>query len=196
MTLFPVMTGTVPSGEAFVLSRLRRQDLPQIVEAFHNLELTTYLRGFGFSASEAEQTEWLEANLKDTPTQVIFGLYSAAETLIGSVALRDIDHRVGTAELGIAVYDPALWGQGYGPAATRLICQYGAFHLGLYNIMLKVFAFNERAIRAYQKVGFREIGRRSGAVRLGQERFDDVYMELLTEGLDVSGLRGQLRQLD
>lgn len=195
MTLFPVMTGASSSGAPFVLSRLRRQDLPQIVAAFHNLELTTYLRGFGFSASEAEQTEWLEANLKDTPTQTMFGIYDAAETLIGSVALRDIDHRVNTAELGVAVYDPAHWGQGYGSAATLLICQYGAFHLGLYNIMLKVFAFNERAIRAYRKVGFREIGRRTGAVRLGQERFDEVYMELLTEGLDVSGLRGQLRQL-
>ncbi len=195
MTLFPVMSGTVPSGEAFVLARLRRQDLPQIVAAFHNLELTTYLRGFGFSASEIEQAEWLETNLRNSPTQVMFGLYDAGETLIGSVALRDIDHRLGTAELGVAVYDPARWGQGYGSSATRLVCQYGAFHLGLFNIMLKVFAFNERAIRAYQKVGFREIGRRTGAARLGQERFDEVYMELLTGELDVSGLREQLRQL-
>ncbi|GAA4017347.1 GNAT family protein [Deinococcus rubellus] len=195
MTLFPVMSGVAASGAPFVLSRLRRQDLPQIVEAFHNLELTTYLRGFGFSASEVEQAEWLEANLRDTPTQVMFGIYNAAETLIGSVVLRDIDHRSGTAELGVAVYDSALWGQGYGSGATRLICQYGTFHLGLFNIMLKVFAFNERAIRAYQKVGFREIGRRSGAVRLGQERFDEVYMELLTEPLDLSGLRDQIRQL-
>jgi len=195
MALFPIMTGKTSSGAPFVLSRLRRQDLPQIVAAFHNLELTTYLRGFGFSASEAEQTEWLEAHLKDTPGQVMFGIYDAAETLIGSVALRDIDHRVGTAELGVAVYDPARWGQGYGSAATQLTCQYGAFHLGLFNIMLKVFAFNERAIQAYRKVGFREIGRRSGAVRLGQERFDEVYMEMLTEELDVSELREQLRQL-
>lgn len=196
MTLFPVMTGAATNGDSIVLSRLRRQDLPQIVEAFHNLELTTYLRGYGYTASEAEQAEWLEAAIKDTPDQKLFGIYDISETLIGSVALRDLDHRSGTAELGVAIYAPALWGKGYGSAATRLACQYGAFHLGLFNIMLKVFAFNERAVRAYQKAGFREIGRRTGAVRLGQERFDEVYMELLTETLDVSGLRAQVRQLD
>ncbi|TSA87239.1 GNAT family N-acetyltransferase [Deinococcus detaillensis] len=195
MPLYPALTGTTANGAAFSLARLRREDLPQIIEPFQNLELTTYLRGYGFTASEAEQAEWLESALKNSPNQTMFGIYDASETLIGSAALRDIDDRSGTAELGVAIYQPRDWGAGYGSAATRLICQYGAFHLGLYNIMLKVFAFNERAIRTYQKVGFREIGRRTGAVRLGRERFDEVYMELLTDELDTSELRAQLQQM-
>lgn len=150
--------------------------------------------GWGFSSSEAEQREWLERNLKNTATQVHFGIYHQ-DTLIGGVTLRDINHRCGTAELGIAMYRPADWGQGYGSEATRLMCEYGAFHLGLHNILLKVFAFNERAVRAYQKVGFREIGRRTDSVCLGQERYDEVYMELLTSTLDISHLRQQLGQL-
>ena len=190
------MTGSTANGEAFVLARLRREDLPLIVEAFQNMELTTYLGGSGFTYSEAEEAEWLEDNLKNPAGQVLFGIYDQSEIIIGTVALREINHRVGTAELGIAIYSPAYWGRGLGSGATRLMCQYGAFHLSLFNIMLKVFAFNERGIRAYQKVGFREIGRRTGAAKLGQERFDEVYMELLTSELDVSELRGQIRQLD
>lgn len=188
--IYPVLR-----GKKIVLARLREEDLQSIIEPFSNLELTTYLAGWGLTSSEAEQREWLERNLKNTPMQVHFGIYRE-DTLIGGVTLRDINHRQGTAELGIALYRPENWGQGYGPEAAALMCQYGAFHLGLHNILLKVFAFNERAVRAYLKVGFQEIGRRTGSVRLGQERFDEVYMELLTEGLDVSALRGQLRQLE
>ncbi|WP_420595749.1 GNAT family N-acetyltransferase [Deinococcus sp.] len=195
MPLFPVLTGTTPAGESFCLARLRREDLPPLVQAFQNLELTTYLGGNGFTYSEAEEAEWLEDNLKNPAGQVLFGIYDQTQTLIGSVALREINHRTGTAELGVAIYSPANWGRGFGSGAVLLICQYGAFHLSLYNIMLKVFAFNERAIRAYQKIGFREIGRRTGAAMLGQERFDEVYMELLTTGLDVSELRRQIQQL-
>jgi RimJ/RimL family protein N-acetyltransferase len=183
------------TGEKVHLARLRREDLPQIIGPFANLELTTYLRGFGWTASEAEQAEWLDKNLKNPDDGVLFGIYTFSETLIGGVDLRGINFRTGTAELGIALYEPENWGSGYGSEATLLICQYGAFHLGLHNIMLKVFGFNERAIRAYEKVGFREIGRRREAVRLGQERFDEVYMDLLTSTLDVSALRGQIRQL-
>ena len=195
MPLFPVMTGTTPGGESFSLARLRREDLPSTVGAYQNLELTTALSGYGSTQSAAEDAEWLEANLKNQSGQERFGIYDSSETIIGTVALRNINHRTGTAELGIVIYHPAHWGKGYGSGATLLICQYGAFHLSLHNIMLKVFAFNERAIRAYQKVGFHEIGRRTGAALLGQERFDEVYMELLTEGLDVSDLRKQIRQL-
>ncbi len=183
------------TGENVHLARLRRENLPQIIRPFANLELTTYIGGRGWTASEAEQAEWLDKNLKNPADGMLFGIYDFGETLIGGVDLRGIDYRTGTAELGIALYEPEIWGGGYGSEAVRLICQYGAFHLGLHNIMLKVFGFNVRAIRAYEKVGFREIGRRREAVRLGQERFDEVYMDLLTSTLDLSALRRQIRQL-
>ena len=43
--------------------------------------------------------------------------------------------------------------------------------------MLGVFAWNAAAIRAYDKAGFREIGRRRGAVETMGRRFDDVLMD-------------------
>ena len=52
--------------------------------------------------------------------------------------------------------------------------------LGLHNIMLATAAWNQRAIRVYTKVGFREVGRRRGAgVTMGR-RYDAVFMDLLT----------------
>jgi RimJ/RimL family protein N-acetyltransferase len=44
-----------------------------------------------------------------------------------------------------------------------------------------VFAFNERAIHCYQKVGFREIGRRRQARIIGGIKYDAVLMDILAE---------------
>jgi hypothetical protein len=49
--------------------------------------------------------------------------------------------------------------------------------MGLHNILLVTFSWNLRAIRAYSKAGFREIGRRRGAVVTYGQRHDQVLME-------------------
>lgn len=192
MDLTPVL-----SGEQIVLARVRRQDLPEITRYFQNLELTTYLGGYGMSFSHEDEEAWFERVARSSPTDVLFGIYERQTgRIVGGVDLRDINHRAGTAELGVSLHDPATWGQGYGSEAVQLMLQYGFFHLSLHNVMLKVYSFNARAIRSYQKLGFREIGRRTGAVLLGGERYDDVFMEILSDQVDVGGMRAQIRLLN
>ncbi|MFC6618113.1 GNAT family N-acetyltransferase [Deinococcus radiophilus] len=70
------------------------------------------------------------------------------------------------------------------------------FFLGLHNIQLNVFSYNVRGIRAYEKVGFREIGRRRGAVRLGAERFDTVMMDITADEVDTSRMRALVKLLE
>ncbi len=101
---------------------------------------------------------------------------------IGVCALNDIDPANRTAEFAIAIGEKAAWGHGYGTEATRLTVAYGFERLGLHNIMLIVLSINPGGIRAYEKAGFREIGRRRGSFRLGGVLVDDVYMEILHDG--------------
>lgn len=179
-------------GEKVTLSRLRREDIPELARYFQNLELTTYLGGAGMTYSLEDEQAYFEAISKSSGTQVTFGIYERGGRLIGGTDLRDINHRHGTAELGISIHDPERWSGGYGSEAVKLLVGYGVFHLGLHNIMLKVFSFNGRGIRAYEKVGFVEFGRRTGTVRLGGERFDTVYMQILADQVDTSALRAQI----
>lgn len=55
-------------------------------------------------------------------------------------------------------------------------------------------ACNTRGLRAYQKVGFQEFGRR-GTVRLGHERFDTAFNEITAGQVDTSAMRAQLQLL-
>ncbi|QNP72609.1 GNAT family N-acetyltransferase [Streptomyces roseirectus] len=72
-------------------------------------------------------------------------------------------------------------GRGLGTEATRLIVGHGFDQLGLHRIELAAYAFNPRALRVYEKVGFvreglqREIELRDGAW------VDEVVMAVLED---------------
>ncbi|MBB5294719.1 GNAT family N-acetyltransferase [Deinococcus metallilatus] len=189
----------IPScwGERVILARLRREDIPEITRYFQNLELTTYLGGSGVSYSLEDEQAYFESVSRSSAAQVTFGVYERESgRVIGGIDLRDINHRHGTAELGVSIHDPACWSGGFGSEATRLMVQYGVFHLGLHNILLRVFAFNTRAIRAYEKVGFQVCGRRTGTVRLGDQRYDTIFMEITADRVDTSALEAQITLLE
>ncbi|MGD9894878.1 MAG: GNAT family N-acetyltransferase [Dehalococcoidia bacterium] len=98
---------------------------------------------------------------------------------IGISGLRDIDHAHGRAEFVIWLGEKDCWGKGYGTETTRLLLNYGFSALSLHTIMLRVYSFNERGIRAYRRAGFREIGRWREAHRLAGSAHDIIFMDCL-----------------
>jgi RimJ/RimL family protein N-acetyltransferase len=124
------------------------------------------------------------------------------DVLIGRGMLFAVDHINRSAMLGLVIGEKEYWGQGYGTEATRLLVDYGFSLLNLNSIMLGCFAFNTRALRCYEKVGFRVIGRRRQARIIAGVAHDVVEMDILAEefesayvrrhlpGADDGGLRG------
>jgi RimJ/RimL family protein N-acetyltransferase len=53
--------------------------------------------------------------------------------------------------------------------------------LGLHRVALAVFEYNERAIRAYRKVGFSVEGRSREAIWRGGRFWDEVQMSVLED---------------
>jgi ribosomal protein S18 acetylase RimI-like enzyme len=53
--------------------------------------------------------------------------------------------------------------------------------LGLHRVALSVFEFNERAIRAYRRVGFTTEGRAREAIRRDGRWWDELSMSILEE---------------
>jgi RimJ/RimL family protein N-acetyltransferase len=111
---------------------------------------------------------------------------------IGTAGLSAINHQHRTAELGIGIGERDFWGKGYGSEATRLLLDYAFNALGLHNVMLRVFSYNQRAIRAYLRSGFREIGRRREAQRVGSRVYDVVLMDCLATDFGESRLNSEL----
>jgi RimJ/RimL family protein N-acetyltransferase len=127
---------------------------------------------------EAEET-WYEGAGK-REGEVMFTVYERATLRpLGVTMLLEISPVDRTATFGCFIGEKECWGRGCGTEATRLTLDYGFTGLGLHNIMLTVYSFNERAIRAYTRAGFRIIGRRRESGRLLGQVYDDVYMDCL-----------------
>lgn len=116
-----------------------------------------------------------------------FGIHTVdSDELIGTCALTDFTEDGRFATLRILIGEPIFLGCGYGTSAVRLLANYGFDCLGLHEIVLGVFDFNERAIRSYEKVGFR----RSSVVRLTMPPGYPPANEILMV-LDATTFQGQ-----
>ncbi|KNX36922.1 GNAT family N-acetyltransferase [Luteipulveratus halotolerans] len=74
---------------------------------------------------------------------------------------------------------PGYQGRGLGPEVTRMMLRYGFDQMGLHRIQLAVWAYNGRAIAAYERAGFVVEGRRRDAVFHGGQFHDEVLMAVL-----------------
>lgn len=96
--------------------------------------------------------------------------------------------------LRIALFGDGILGRGYGTQATEAVVAYGFDVVGLHRISLGVYAFNPRAQRAYEKVGFQREGVRRDALYWEGEWHDEVMMAILApDRIDALGLESPLQ---
>lgn len=98
---------------------------------------------------------------------------------IGVISLMNVSEANSSADLSVILGPPEDRDQGYGADAIRTILDYAFGELGLHRIGLSVFEFNEPAIAAYEKLGFRKEGRLRQAVKRDDVFHDTVLMSML-----------------
>ena len=179
-------------GERVRLRRIERADLPRMAEWMNDPEVRDGLANvYPFSLVHEEQ--WFEAMLKLEPAAQPFAVEAKERsgrsewTLIGAAGFHGVDWRNRSAEAGIFIGRKDLWNRGYGTDALRALARWGFEELNVNRVWLRVYEDNARAIRSYEKVGFRAEG------RLRQDRFhrgryfDTVVMGLLREEFRAPG---------
>jgi RimJ/RimL family protein N-acetyltransferase len=102
------------------------------------------------------------------------------EKPVGVCRLKEVDLINRRASLGIFIGEKSCWNKGIGTEAIKLLLDFGFNVLNLQNVMLQVYSFNERAVGAYEKCGFKEFGRRRKAVIHGSREYDEIYMDILS----------------
>ncbi|SCW28796.1 Protein N-acetyltransferase, RimJ/RimL family [Paenibacillus tianmuensis] len=100
-------------------------------------------------------------------------------TPFGITSLIHIDPKNRNAECIIDIGNKTYWGKGYGTEAIKLLLDYAFLELNLHRVSLRVFSFNDRAIKLYEKLGFRREGiSRQSLFREGAWH-DIIHMGLL-----------------
>jgi RimJ/RimL family protein N-acetyltransferase len=134
-----------------------------------------------------EATQARYESVTSTENDASFTIYERATLRpIGLTDLFEIDYFNRTAGFGILIGEKDRWGRGYGTETTRLMLDYAFNVHGLHSVRLAVFSFNERAQRAYERAGFRVIGRWREAKRLGGRAYDVVYLDCLATEFPIT----------
>ncbi len=171
-------------GEIIRLRPIERDDLPRFVKWFGDPEVRRHLAVY-LPFSQAEEERWFEGHLERQRQQeeVVLAIETLDGVHIGSIGLHRINWKDRNAELGIIVGEKAYWDQGFGTVAIRTLLRFAFREMNLHRIYLCVDADNVRAIRCYEKAGFRLEGTlRDNVFREGAYH-DQHVMSVLTPEL-------------
>ncbi|MFD9126048.1 GNAT family N-acetyltransferase [Kitasatospora sp. NPDC059571] len=179
MTADPAHKPTL-TGELVELRPFRAEDLPDITAAIDDPEVIRLTgsaerppfdpealrRWYG---SRGEQTDRLDLAVVDL----------ASGRCVGETVLNAWDATNRSCSFRTLI-GPAGRGRGLGTEAVRLTVGYAFEQLGLHRVSLEVYAFNPRARRVYEKVGFVAEGVLRQALRDGGDWADSTVMSVLS----------------
>ncbi|HEX2953570.1 MAG TPA: GNAT family N-acetyltransferase, partial [Bacillota bacterium] len=140
-------------GKTVIIRPLMERDLEALVRWNNDPEVEQFMDGPQPQNLE-ECKEWYR-DCDHTRNYRLYALENEKGILLGELELDHIVWRRKEAELRICIGEKNYWNQGYGRAAIESLLGLAFSQLNLNHVYLRVYLFNERAIRCYEHVGFR-----------------------------------------
>ena len=163
-------------GKKCYLSPIDVNDAEKFTEWLNDLEVIENMLLYPHIISLSNEKKYLEELTKGHDYSMID---IKTNELIGSCGFGSIDHINQTTEVGILIGNKKYWDNGFGTEALSLLMDYGFNGLNFHSICLRVYSTNERAIKCYEKIGFKIIGRRREAIFRKRKKIDYLYMDIL-----------------
>ncbi len=171
------MSDSLFYGSLVRLAARRTDDIDVMVRWYEDAE---YLRNVDTDIALPKSKNQLEAEENNESTSIEFRLRTIdKDDLIGFVALHSIEWNNHSGLLAIGIGESQNRNKGYGTDALKIILRYAFHELNLNRVGLDVIEYNTRAIRAYEKAGFRHEGKMRAAVNRDGKFYDRLIMGIL-----------------
>ena len=165
-------------GKLVNLRLYEMSDLDEVMEWINNQEVRQYL-SIIYPISRTQEVDFLQKLCNPTPDNIVLAIETKDKLYLGGVGLHKIDMVNRHSELGIAIGKKEYWGKGYGTDSMMTILDYAFNQLNLHKVYLRVYSNNPRAIRCYEKCGFRKEGVQREHRYRNNKYYDDVLMGIL-----------------
>jgi RimJ/RimL family protein N-acetyltransferase len=174
-------------GKKVILRAVEPQDVRQLWEWMQDEETMRYRDYPAPPKCLAEAERAYEESLGKETNDLRLAITTSEGVLIGETGLRNVDLRTDSADFLIAIGNKAYWGHGLGTDATRALAKYAFNQMNLHRITLYVHSFNVRAVRVYEKCGFKHEGMLREAQYMDGHRSDVLMMGLLRSDFESAG---------
>ena len=175
MTTTPAIAPTL-RGQRVTLRPMTHADAPHLVRWANEPDFAWFQWGRrpGRFADDEAARRWMDVIAEHRG--IVFVIEHEGRP-VGQVNYRDLQPKGLSAEVGIGIGEPALWGKGLGREALGLLVKHLVDDLGVHRVSLSVLAYNDRAIASYKAAGFEVEGVERDGVMTDKGYFaDDVKM--------------------
>ncbi|HPF08704.1 MAG: GNAT family protein [Candidatus Cloacimonetes bacterium] len=174
-------------GDKCYLSPVSLEDAERYTEWVNDLEIGQFVL-FATQIYDVEREREALKHLMNS--DVVFAIIEKdTNKVIGNCGLHGVNEVHRRASFGIFIGEKTYWNQGIGAEATALILDYGFNILNLKSISLEVVSFNKRAVKCYEKVGFKLIGTRRKAAFMAGEYHDVLLYDILADEFESPYVR-------
>jgi RimJ/RimL family protein N-acetyltransferase len=167
-------------GKLVRLREYRKEDIPLKLSYINDPEVLKYLEpGIPYPATLNEELRWFDSisAFKDTYR---FAVETVSDSnYIGDCGINSIDWKNGIVGVSIFIGNSTYRGKSYGTEAMQLLMGFIFNQMSVNKIRLYVYSFNERAIRSYEKCGFKQEGAFRHEVFREGTYHDSLVMSLL-----------------
>src|SRR4030095_10366569 len=173
------------TGKLVRLSAFDPEEMSKVFPRWN--QNSEYIRLLNSSArrmqSSKAELKWMEKEAEEiSPAGYYFSIRTLAEDkLIGEIGLDVINWSGRDAFVGLGIGETEYWSKGYGTDVMKVLLRFAFTEINLRRVTLTVFEYNPRAIRSYEKAGFRHEGRKRLALNRAGRRWDELYMGILRE---------------
>jgi RimJ/RimL family protein N-acetyltransferase len=170
---------TQVEGNKVALRRPRPDDLQGVTRWYRDPEIARLTRYQTRPMSQAEIERFFQVRLL-APDALAYTIVELPQwRQIGFTTFSSLDADNGSVLFHITIGERDAWGRGLGTETTSLMLSHAFERLALHRVGLTVFSYNMRAIRAYEKAGFRIEGRLRDAIVRDGRYFDEIQMGVL-----------------
>jgi RimJ/RimL family protein N-acetyltransferase len=168
-------------GRVVALRRPEPEDLSAVSRWYRDPELARLTRYQTRPMTQAEIERFFQVRML-APDALAYSIVELPQwRLVGFTTFSSLDPDNGSVLFHITIGEHDAWGRGLGTEATELMVEHAFERLLLHRVGLTVFSYNVRAIRAYEKAGFRVEGRLRDAIQRDGRYFDEVQMGILAD---------------
>lgn len=165
-------------GEKVYLSPVSTEDAEIFVKWMNDFNVTDYIMRSDKVVTLESEYQWL--NCQTQKSEYLMSIIcNDTNEVIGNICLNEVNfvHRYGV--LGIMIGEDKNRSKGYGAEAIGLLLDFAFNYLNLNSVSLTLLSCNERAKRCYEKVGFKEAGRKRACRFLNGKYYDSIIMDIL-----------------
>jgi len=170
----------VLTGKRVYLRPLMKEDLVHLRKWSQDAEIRGLI-GETASMSQADSESFLKKVYDDSSREWFVVVMKKNDQVIGEAGLLRMNIAWRTTDVSVIIGEKEEWGKGYGTETILLLLDYAFRHLNFHRVAIGVVGFNERALRFWQKVGFRREGSERDGYYYDGKYYDFVMMSILED---------------